>query len=88
MSDVHDLRAIVLTSSGSSSSSSGLLNIQSATVEFGPPKPSWRATSSTDARTILESRFWDEADDADDDKDFSSRRCEGRVDAMFQINDC
>jgi hypothetical protein len=61
-----------------------LLNIQLATAEFGPPIPSWRAASSTDARTILESRVWNEADDADDDKDVWSRRWDGRVDAIME----
>ena len=73
-----------LTSSGSSSSSSGLLNIQLATVEFGPPNPSWRAASSTDARTILESRFWEESDDVAHGKDAGSRRCDdGPMDAIL-----
>jgi hypothetical protein len=69
----HQLQADndALTSEGSSSSSSGLLNIQLATVEFGPPNPSWRAASSTDARTKLESRFGG-AGDVEADKDGSS----------------
>lgn len=71
---VHKLQAgkDALTSEGSSSSSSsGLLNIQLATVEFGPPNPSWRAASSTDARTKLESRFGG-AGDTEAEKDGSS----------------
>lgn len=43
-------------SSGSSSSASGLLKIQSATVEFAP-KPISRAVSRTEARRAFESRL-------------------------------
>lgn len=45
-----------LTSSSSSSSVTGLLNIQLATVELGSPNPSCIAASKTDARIIFESR--------------------------------